>query len=48
MPAVHALLGDRAWHLPRWIDPILPNVDIEGRYLQRQLADRPAVKPTEA
>jgi putative drug exporter of the RND superfamily len=34
VPAVHTLLGDRAWNLPRWIDRILPNVDIEGKHLQ--------------
>jgi RND superfamily putative drug exporter len=48
VPAVHTLLGDRAWHLPRWIDRILPNVDIEGKHLQDRLGDRSAVKPTEA
>jgi RND superfamily putative drug exporter len=30
IPAVMALLGDNAWYLPRWIDRMLPNVDIEG------------------
>lgn len=48
VPAVHTLLGDRAWHLPRWIDRFLPNVDIEGKHLPHQLGDRSAVKPTEA
>jgi putative drug exporter of the RND superfamily len=48
VPAVHTLLGDRAWHLPRWIDRILPNVDIEGTRLQEQLADRPTAEPTAA
>ena len=48
VPAVHTLLDDRAWHLPRWIDLILPNVDIEGKHLQHQLGDRSAVNPTDA
>jgi putative drug exporter of the RND superfamily len=48
VPAVHTLLGDRAWHLPRWIDRILPDVDIEGTHLQEQLADRPTAEPTAA
>ena len=48
VPAVHTLLGDRAWHLPRWIDRILPNVDIEGKHLQDQILDRSAADPTEA
>ncbi|MFB6819908.1 MMPL family transporter [Streptomyces sp. NPDC056347] len=35
VPAVLALLGERAWQLPRWIDRILPRVDIEGENLAR-------------
>ena len=35
VPAVMTLLGKRAWYLPRWLDKILPNVDIEGAALQR-------------
>jgi RND superfamily putative drug exporter len=30
VPAVMVLLGDRAWSLPRWLDRLLPNLDIEG------------------
>ncbi|MGC5259140.1 MMPL family transporter [Gordonia sp. DT218] len=30
VPAVITLLGDTAWKLPRWLDRILPNVDVEG------------------
>ncbi|MFC6930676.1 MMPL family transporter [Actinomadura yumaensis] len=32
-PAVLALLGRRAWWLPRILDRVLPNVDIEGEAL---------------
>ncbi|MEV0247488.1 MMPL family transporter [Nocardia sp. NPDC050712] len=35
VPAVLALLGDRAWWLPRWLARILPNVDVEGESLNR-------------
>ena len=35
IPAVMHLLGDRAWWLPRWLDRILPNVDVEGDSLRR-------------
>ena len=35
VPAVMALLGERAWYLPRWLDRILPNVDIEGSGLRK-------------
>ena len=30
VPATMELLGDRNWWLPKWLDRILPNVDIEG------------------
>ncbi len=33
VPAVMTLLGERAWWLPRWLDRILPNVDVEGEQL---------------
>ncbi|WP_299540472.1 MMPL family transporter [uncultured Streptomyces sp.] len=39
VPAVLALLGERAWWLPRWLDRALPNVDVEGEGLRRQLGD---------
>jgi putative drug exporter of the RND superfamily len=38
VPAVLALLGHRAWWLPRWLDRALPNVDVEGEKLHRQLS----------
>ncbi|CAM4001667.1 MMPL family transporter [Corynebacterium frankenforstense] len=34
IPATMFLLGDRAWWLPKWIDRILPNIDIEGEGLK--------------
>lgn len=42
VPAVLALLGKRAWWLPRWLDRVLPNVDVEGEGLRKGLADGPA------
>ncbi|MFG2652509.1 MMPL family transporter [Streptomyces sp. NPDC048436] len=36
-PAVLALLGHRAWWLPRTLNRVLPNVDIEGEALSRQV-----------
>lgn len=41
VPAVLALLGHKAWWLPRWLDRILPNVDVEGEKLHKQLAGEP-------
>lgn len=34
IPAVMFLLGERAWGLPRWLDRILPTVDVEGSALE--------------
>ncbi|MDF2894990.1 MAG: rane protein [Rhodococcus erythropolis] len=39
IPSVMALLGDKAWWLPKWLDKILPNVDIEGEKLSKALRD---------
>ncbi|MEV7613942.1 MMPL family transporter [Streptomyces sp. NPDC089799] len=39
VPAVLALLGHRAWWLPKWLDRVLPNVDVEGEGLRKHLAD---------
>jgi RND superfamily putative drug exporter len=36
VPAVLALLGRKAWWLPKWLDRALPNVDIEGEGLRSQ------------
>ncbi|MFJ3586336.1 MMPL family transporter [Streptomyces sp. NPDC090127] len=33
VPAVLALLGHKAWWLPKWLDRALPNVDVEGEGL---------------
>ena len=35
MPALMHLLGRSAWWLPRWLDRIIPNVDVEGAKLER-------------
>ena len=35
VPALMHLAGDGAWWLPRWLDRLLPNVDIEGAALER-------------
>ncbi|QIK63511.1 MMPL family transporter [Leucobacter viscericola] len=37
VPAVLALLGDRAWRMPRWLSKILPSFDVEGEGLAREL-----------
>ena len=42
IPALMALLGERAWWLPRWLDRLLPRVDVEGAQLTRRLRAAPA------
>ncbi|MGA6158114.1 MMPL family transporter [Stenotrophomonas sp. NPDC087984] len=44
VPAVLALLGKSAWWLPRWLDRALPNVDVEGEGLRKQLESTPAAQ----
>ncbi|MFB8776836.1 MMPL family transporter [Streptomyces broussonetiae] len=38
VPAVLALLGRKAWWLPKWLDRALPNVDVEGEGLRAHAA----------
>ncbi|WP_086149378.1 MMPL family transporter [Cellulosimicrobium sp. KWT-B] len=38
VPAVLALLGDKAWWMPRWLDRVLPSFDVEGEGLSKELA----------
>lgn len=39
-PALMALFGDKAWWLPRWLDRILPDLDVEGDRLLQMLTRR--------
>ena len=39
VPAVMALFGRHAWYLPKWLDRMLPNVDVEGMGLRTHLDD---------
>ncbi len=39
IPAAMTLLGHSAWWLPRWLDRVLPPVDIEGARLTKRLAE---------
>ncbi|MEU3959142.1 MMPL family transporter [Streptomyces buecherae] len=45
VPAVLALLGDRAWWLPTWLGRLLPRVDVEGEGLGHARSDRPGPHP---
>ena len=37
VPAVLALLGAKAWWMPRWLDRLLPKLDVEGEAVEREL-----------
>ncbi len=39
-PALMHLLGERAWYLPRWLDRLLPDLDVEGTTLAARLAEQ--------
>ena len=39
VPATLTLLGNAAWWIPKWLDRILPDVDVEGAKLEGKLAD---------
>ncbi len=47
VPAVMALLGKAAWWLPRWLDRILPDVDVEGEKPRHLLDTAPDPVPAE-
>jgi RND superfamily putative drug exporter len=38
-PAVLTWLGDRAWRLPRWLDRLLPHIELEGGARLRPAAE---------
>jgi RND superfamily putative drug exporter len=53
IPAAMHLLGRSAWWLPKWLDRILPDVDVEGARLVEKTGDdgvshRPPSKPVPA
>ena len=45
IPAILTLVGERAWWIPRWLDRLLPRVDIEGSALERELGTEPEESP---
>ena len=42
VPATMFILGTTTWWMPKWLDRILPNLDIEGEALERQFEGRAA------
>jgi RND superfamily putative drug exporter len=48
VPAVLALLGRSAWWLPRWLDRLLPDLDVEGARLGAARPAAPVREPLTA
>ncbi|MBD2867108.1 MMPL family transporter [Paenibacillus arenilitoris] len=48
VPAVMAVFGDKAWWLPKWMDRLLPNLDVEGDKLLAELKVQEAAAGTKA
>ncbi|MGH1563941.1 MMPL family transporter [Mumia sp. DW29H23] len=40
IPAFMAIAGKSAWWLPKWLDRLIPNLDIEGDALAKRLGER--------
>ena len=38
-PAIMALLGDKAWWMPKWLDSLTPNMDVEGAALSEKMSE---------
>jgi len=47
VPATMELLGDKNWWIPKWLDRILPSINVEGDLHEEQLDDEvpPAKEP---
>jgi RND superfamily putative drug exporter len=45
VPSTMELLGDRNWWLPRWLDRLLPNIDVEGHAEPEADALQPEEEP---
>jgi RND superfamily putative drug exporter len=45
VPALMSVLGRSAWWLPKWLDRLLPNLDVEGDRLQQHLREQTAREP---
>ncbi|MFD2333087.1 hypothetical protein ACFSR7_27845 [Cohnella sp. GCM10020058] len=39
VPAAMTLLGKSAWYFPKWLDRILPKIDVEGESLRKNEAE---------
>ncbi|WP_037285635.1 MMPL family transporter [Saccharibacillus sacchari] len=40
VPGVMSLLGKSAWYLPKWLDRLLPNLDVEGEEIAKIVEEK--------
>ncbi|MED5098782.1 MULTISPECIES: MMPL family transporter [Niallia] len=40
VPAIMILMGKTAWYLPKWLDKILPRIDIEGESIMQETEEK--------
>ncbi|MEH7344755.1 MMPL family transporter [Bacillus sp. JJ1532] len=40
VPAVMTLMGKSAWYLPKWLDKVLPNIDVEGESIIQRMENK--------
>ena len=45
VPAFFAMLGEKTWYIPRWLDRLLPNVTIEAPHAREVIAPPPVERP---
>jgi RND superfamily putative drug exporter len=45
VPSTMELLGDRNWWIPKWLDRILPKIDVEGHHRAEDEPPEPPVTP---
>jgi RND superfamily putative drug exporter len=49
VPALMILVGERNWYMPRWLDPLVPRISIEGaaffEQIDREAPAKPAPQP---
>ncbi|HXZ72156.1 MAG TPA: MMPL family transporter, partial [Streptosporangiaceae bacterium] len=43
VPSIMSLLGSRAWWMPRWLEPVIPHLDLEGSTATQTAAPEPAL-----
>jgi len=42
VPAIMSLLGAHAWWMPRWMEPVIPHMQLEGAPAAEAVAHEPS------